>query len=775
MIAHHRPKRNDSTLMNRLYYVVLLIIFAFLPIAASAQQALIRGFVTDASSEKPLQGASVALFQSDRLIVGTATDGDGYFNLNRVSPGSFELRVSFIGFTDVRESITLTAGQLFERSFSLAPKAAEIGEVFVEADKERGVTTVVAGLETVVPAEIRRVPVPGVSGDLAAYLQTVPGVVVQGDRGGQLFVRGGAVDQNMAYLDGIPVYMPFHILSVFSAFPEELVDRADFYTGGFSAQYGTRVSSILDVHARNGNKQKLAGSVALAPFLSSITVEGPIVPGRVSLIASVRQSLIEELFPSLVGQKMPYRFGDRFGKIHALLGSSHSLSFTVLDSEDRGDIAGTKKSVFGEVEAQEITDSTQVSWTNQVFGGTYNYRSNQIPLVAEVTAGSSKMTNEFGPEDDVERRSTLESIDLKARLMYQFAFGTVSAGSTFRNTKFSLLLDDLFTDLTTNREELQELSSYVEGSFELAKGRLSINPGVHFYTLPERSQNWTEPRMRLSYWPTGKTGRHQFNASWGIYHQAISGLSDERDLGNIFYAWVTTPEDAEATQAQHAILGWNVRLFPWMNAAIEGYYKTYDNLSVPIFSPFPKFTTTQEDANGTAFGMDARLNLENRPFWFESVLDGYISYAYSKVEYETETYTYNPAHDRRHQMNALVHAQKGEVGMTIQWQYGSGLPYTPSGGFDVWYLLTPGVDVTKEVGIDRILYSNPYSGRQPTYARVDVWLERRIEKGRYVATLRAGAVNLFNRDNLFYYDLFTFKRVDQLPFLPSVGFKVDFR
>ena len=761
--------------MNRFYYVALLALLGFLPTAASAQQALIRGFVTDASSEKPLQGASIALFQSDRLILGTATDGDGYFILNRVSLGAYELRVSFIGFSDIRETINLTAEQFVERSFALTPKTAEIGEVLVEAEKERGVTTVVAGLETVVPAEIRRVPVPGVSGDLAAYLQTVPGVVVQGDRGGQLFVRGGAVDQNMAYLDGIPVYMPFHILSVFSAFPEELVDRADFYTGGFSAQYGTRVSSVLDVHARNGNKQQLAGSVALAPFLSSVTVEGPVIPGRVSLIASVRQSLIEELFPSLVGQKMPYRFGDRFGKIHALLGSSHSLSFTVLDSEDRGDIAGTKKSVFGETEASEITDSTEVAWTNRIFGGTYIYRSNLLPLVAEFTAGTSQMTNEFGPEDQVERRSTLESVDLKTRWTYQFNVGDVSVGSTYRNTKFSLLLDDLFTDLTSTKDELQEVSSYVEGTFELAKGNISLNPGVHLYSLPQRSQHWTEPRMRVSYWPAGRTGRHQINASWGIFHQAISGLSDERDLGNVFYAWVTTREGAKATAAQHAILGWNVRLLPWMNAALEGYYKAYDNLSVPIFSPFPRFTMTLEEAKGTAFGMDARVNLENRPFWFESVLDGYVSYAYSKVEYETQNYTYNPSHDRRHQLNALIHAQKGEVGMTVQWQYGSGLPYTQSGGFDVWYLLTPGVDVTKEVGIDRILYSKPYGGRQPTYARVDVWLERRIEKGRYVTTLRAGAVNLFNRDNLFYYDLFTFKRVDQLPFLPSVGFKVEFR
>ena len=120
--------------MNRFYYVVLLTFMLVLPESALAQQALIRGFVTDASSEQPLQGTTVALFQSDRLVLGTATDGDGYFILNRIRPGTYELRVSFIGFSDVRENMTFSAGELIERSFVLLPKTAEIGELVVDAE-----------------------------------------------------------------------------------------------------------------------------------------------------------------------------------------------------------------------------------------------------------------------------------------------------------------------------------------------------------------------------------------------------------------------------------------------------------------------------------------------------------------------------------------------------------------------------------------------------------------------------------------------------------------
>jgi hypothetical protein len=205
------------------------------------------------------------------------------------------------------------------------------------------------------------------------------------------------------------------------------------------------------------------------------------------------------------------------------------------------------------------------------------------------------------------------------------------------------------------------------------------------------------------------TANHSVSASWGLFHQAIVGLNDERDIGNVFTAWTPVKAGSDLPGAMHAILGWSGS-FPGFRLAIEGYYKDYSSLQVPIFSPFPRFTTRLESADGLAYG-----------------------------------------------------------------QYGSGLPFTPSAGFDEWYLFTPDVDVTSEAGIDRILYAERNSARQPTYARVDVFIQRKIERGRYVGTLRAGAINVFNRDNLFYFDLFTFKRVDQLPVVPSVGMKLELR
>ncbi len=740
-----------------------------------AQQAILRGFVTNAETEQAMQGASVALLQDEELLYGVASDGDGFFQINRISAGSYLLRISFVGYGSYEEFFVVADGDIIERSVVLTESEAAIDELIVEADAVAGIAAVIAGLELVVPADIERVLIPGVSGDLASFLQTLPGVVVQGDRGGQYFVRGGAPDQNLALIDGLPVYMPFHILSFYSAFPEEIVDKAEFYTGGFGAQYGTRVSSVTDVHARNGNKQNYAGSLALAPFMSGVRVEGPIIRNRVSFLVNIRESLLETLSPNFFGQDLRYRLGDRFGKLHALIGNSHSISGMILDTDDRGDIAGTKKSFDGETIPKSVTDSAEVSWKNRVYGGTYNFRSNRLPVLFSLTVGQSEMTNEFGPANDPARESKIKSFDINTKLTWLLRTGSLNAGYSRRASDFEYRLDDNFQDLDADTLAMTETNVFLDANISLAGNRITLNPGLHYYHVSEGSRSTLDPRLRISVFPDGPLGRHQINLAFGIYHQATTGLSDERDLGNLFLAWIPTPADLPLQKSIHAILGYNLRMIKGLSMSVEGFYKDYSDLSVPVFSSFPSFTTSLQSADGRAFGVDFRLDVKSRPLSEDWSIDGYMSYGYSNVEYDTGTITYTPSHDRPHSFNMLAHIVQNELSFTVLTTIGTGLPFTSSGGFDKWILLTPGVDVASEPGQTRILYNEPFTERQPTYARTDVWLEKKVESGRQVTTLRAGIINVFNRKNLFYFDLFEFRRVDQLPITPSLGVKIEFR
>lgn len=749
----------------------------WLALGAAAQTTTLRGFVTDATSEQSLQGATVALEDAAGTLSGVATDGDGYFILRRLDPGTYTLRISFIGYAPYEESLTLSGG-VVQRNVALAPSEAGLDEVIVEAEADGSIAAVAAGLQRVQPAQITRVPMPGVSGDLAAYLQTVPGIVVQGDRGGQFFVRGGALDQNLALFEGLPIYMPFHIISFYSAFPDEVINEADLYTGGFGARYGTRVSSVVDVEARNGNKQDVSGAASVSPFLSSVRVEVPLVENQVSAIGLVRQSLITQVVPDLFGQKMPYEFGDRFGKVHAFFGGGHSLSAFGLYTFDQGDIAATEKSFEGDIQPSVPDDTSQVGWKNLLVGGRYSYLSSTLPFHLDLHGGRSWMENEIGQPDDPERRSEIESYDAAAHLTWFLRRGReLHLGHTYRRSTLSYTLGGLFQDLAENEETLTEHSSYAELEWPMAGGRINIWPGLHAYTLPDYKKTFLEPRLRATWQPTWFEDRLQFNLALGRYHQVLVGLNDERDIGNLFTAWVSVPEDDPTPRADHAILGVNVRVQPGLSFAAEGFYKTLENLSVPVFSAFPSFTTDLQQADGRAYGVDVRADFSD--FVVDEdlalYLDGYLSLARSQVEYETETLTYTPSHDRRTQFNALLTLRREDLSFTVQFQFGSGLPYTSSAGFDKWLLLTPDTDVTQEVGLDRIAYNEPFAARLPDYERLDAWIERRIERGRYVTTLRAGAVNILNRENLFYFDLFTFKRIDQLPLIPSVGVKLEIR
>ncbi|MEM8485207.1 MAG: TonB-dependent receptor [Bacteroidota bacterium] len=763
-------------MMSKLYSnFPLLLLFALTIQVAQAQQGTLRGFVTDGVTEQALQGASVALSDDAGALQGAVTDGDGYYVIQRITAGDYTLRISFIGYETFQQDLTFGPGASLTQNVILNPSEESLDELVVQAERESGVTAVSAGLESVVPAQIERVPMPGVTGDLASYLQTMPGITIQGDRGGQFFVRGGALDQNLALIDGMPIYMPFHVLSFYSAFPEEIINNADIYTGGFGARYGTRMSSVMDVSIRNGNKQNLAGSVSLAPFLSTARIEGPLIKDHLSVIGSIRHSLIEDVIPNMLGQELPYRFGDVFGKVHAFINANNSLSFTAIHTYDRGDIAGTVKSFEGDALSTAPVDSNTVFWNNTVFGGKYTYISQSLPLLVELSANQSEMTNEIGTTSSPERTSGIESFDVAAHFTYYLDQNEVHAGFMRRESTLRYALGGQFQgvpEIASN--DLEELDAYVEANFTFPAINLNFQPGIHWYQLPDIDEQWIDPRVRLSWSPIAAKDKFSLNAAWGIYHQGTAGLNDERDVGNLFTAWLPSPAGA-IPESQHFILGTNIQLYPWLSVALEGFAKTFDNLTVPVFSALPSFTTSLQAADGEAFGYDFRLDFKDRPFWGESKLDGYMSYAFSKVEYKASNVTYTPAHDRRHQFNVLLHAEKDQLGVTAQFQYGSGLPFTESSGFDVFLLLTPDTDVTTEAGQDRILYGSPFDGRQPAYHRLDLWLERRIDKGRTVVTLRAGAINVLNRNNLFYYDLFTFSRVDQLPFIPSVCLKVELR
>ena len=286
---------------------------------AAAQLTSLRGFITDKDDGEALQGVNVVLDNTEGGFFGTVTDNDGIYALSRIPPGQYLLQISFIGYQTYLDTLLLRSGAIVSLNIELETADTELGEVVVEAELPGGAAGVTAGLQSVKPQDIELIPAPDVSGDLATYLTTLPGIVSIGDRGGQLFVRGGEPSHNMVLLDGMYVHQPFHILGFYSAFPADIINRADVYAGGYGSQFNGRMSSVIDVYTRNGNKKRIGGNVSLAPFVSAALLEGPVIKDRISFLGSIRRSVIEEGASNYISEDLPYNFGDSFAKLHVVL------------------------------------------------------------------------------------------------------------------------------------------------------------------------------------------------------------------------------------------------------------------------------------------------------------------------------------------------------------------------------------------------------------------------------------------------------------------------
>ncbi|MEZ4700406.1 MAG: TonB-dependent receptor [Rhodothermales bacterium] len=745
-----------------------------LVVPSSAQQAALRGFVTDGATGQALDLVNVVIEGAGGAGDGASTRADGLYQFSRLEPGAYRIRASFIGYQLFSDSLSLAEGQVLTFNIALQPVETELEEVVVESAGLASVAVPVAGLQTIRAADIDRVPTPDVSGDLASLLTTIPGVVTTGDQGGQLYIRGGEPSQNMVMLDGMLVYQPFHILGFYSAFPSDIVNRADIYAGGFGARYGGRLSSVIDIRSRDGNNQSIAGSAAVSPFMGALQLEGPLLPGKVSLLASYRRSLLDEIAGQYVNDELPFAFDDLFVKFHAKVTPTSNFSATYLKTTD----AGTLEQAGGELAPDEVT------WNNEVLGGRYVFLPRNVPVAAELRISHSRLENGIGPADAPVRKSSIEDTHIILSASFVGAQLNADAGMDLRTISLDSELGGLYQNVEFSNARLGNWGNYLDLDIKLgAYARLQPSLRAQFYKV--RFQPYLEPRLRFVW----ERGGHQLSAATGIHHQEIVGLTDRRDAANVFTAWTSIPsEDARAASvdagriqnALHAIVGYSVDTRRGVRLSAEGFYKRMGNLLVAEWTAYPRFTTRMQPASGRSAGFDLRLDAQKGPVYVQ-VNYGYSATRYEaeqaslKVWYGTETLSFRPPHDRRHQLNLLAGADLAGFDLSVHWTYGAGLPYSRAIGFDGFALIDDIRNVGQIPTSRRVIYERPYNAELPSYHRLDVSLERTLTLGKTRLTAQASALNLYNRANIFYLDVFTLQRVDQLPFIPSIGLKVAFQ
>ncbi len=297
--------------------------------AGFTQTGSVRGFVYDIDNGEPVPYVNVIVLKTDNI--GAPTDENGFFSIATVPAGNQTLILTYIGYDTLLFPIKVEAGGITSVKLELKQSGITLDGVTISSKTTSKLEEVSISTTTITPTQIKRLPSVGGEPDLAQYLQILPGVIFTGDQGGQLYIRGGSPIQNKVLLDGMVIYNPFHSIGLFSVFETDIIRNVDVYTGGFSAEYGDRISAVIDINTRDGNKKETVGEVSASPFMARLLLEGPIKKpsadkSSLTYLITAKHSYLDKtskiIYPYVNNQEgilgnngIPYSFTDVYGKL----------------------------------------------------------------------------------------------------------------------------------------------------------------------------------------------------------------------------------------------------------------------------------------------------------------------------------------------------------------------------------------------------------------------------------------------------------------------------
>ncbi|MDA9182103.1 TonB-dependent receptor [Saprospiraceae bacterium] len=756
--------------MKFLYSIVCSFLFLA---TVSAQKGTVRGNIFDKDTGEPVIYANVYL---DGTTTGTNSDVNGFFTLTDVAVGEYILVASFIGFDTVRSEVIIKNNRIENKNLFMSENSVRLQSVNISARRERSRSEVQVSTVSISPREIKALPSAGGEPDIAQYLQILPGVVSTGDQGGQIYIRGGSPVQNKILLDGLTIYNPFHSIGFFSIFETDIIKNVDVLSGGFSAEHGGRVSAVVDIQTRDGNKKELGGSVSLSPFLAKVVLEGPLATfdedsgNSASFILTSKKSLINNTSPTLYEyalddpeQGFPFDFRDTYGKvsINTSTGSNFNFfGFNFTDDYNNPALAN-------------------ISWTNN--GGGLNFRL--IPAKSNLVMGGTLGVSNYGIsliEDNDPRTSDIREILGAFDFTFYGSSSEFNYGIEIRSVRTEFEFTNPFNIKIDNTQNTTELATYFKFKQNFSN-KVIFQPSVRFHYYASQSNLSIEPRLGLKY---NITDDLRFKAAAGVYTQNILSTSNERDVVNLFSGFLTGPEsqvfgfdgkklEDKLQKSSHLIAGFEYDFTDNFEINIEGYFKDFPQLIV-----LNRNKTSNTDPNyavetGDAYGIDftAKYTLP-RAYFYATYSHGYVNRFDGEQEYPT-------VFDRRHNSNLLATIDVDEAGtwqVSARWNLGSGFPFTQTQGFYNFINLLGGVDtdvVTANPDDVGIIYSEERNGgRLPFYHRLDLSVKKKLEiSNLFGLEITAAVTNAYNRDNIFFFDRVEYERQDQLPIIPSISLK----
>ncbi len=739
---------------------------------AQEQHGSISGQVIDLHSQRPLPGVNIVLMDHER---GSISDDNGRFTLDDLASGSYRLQVSMIGYeTAIRPDLIVRPQRITRVKISLGESALGMENTTVSADYFSAVEEASVSAVNFSYEEIRRSP--GSAQDISRLLQAMPSVNMNNDQRNDLIVRGGSPTENLTLVDGFEIPNinhfptqgasggPIGLLNV------DLIEDANFYAGGFSSRYGDRLSSVLSIDLREGNRSEFDGEINMGMAGAGFIFEGPLGQGKGAWIASARRSYLDLIVDAIGTGAVPL-YSDVQGKLSYDLGTKHKLSMLGIGGFDQIEIAPGD---------QDENDDRVINDANQyVLGMGWKWLWSQRGF-SHTTLAYSQSDFAIDVEEDLSQRllyrndSRERGLALRSRAYYSPSKGRALSAGIEAKRFFSDFA--IFAAADTNRlnqplSELrinQDLGSNKIGLFfdweEQLNSRFKAKAGLRYDYFAYNEKHNISPRAALS-WNFDE--RTSLNMAFGLYYQNLPPLllvqhADNRRLPN--------------PRATHWILGLKRQLTPSLLLSAEVYAKDYDDLPydpddpyvsiVDAFADFGSPTPGRLVGGGQAQARGIELLLQKK---LAQDLYGTLSYAYARSRYTDLTgVERNRNFDNRHLFSLIAGYRPNErYEFSARWSYAGGRPFTP---FDE--------ELSRQLGFGVVQANRVNRERLDAYHRLDLRFDHRQHFDHFNIVSFFTLLNTYNRANIFtyYWDESEGKtgRIEQWSFLPVGGFELEF-
>lgn len=779
---------------NNVCRLIFFILLFSLKLYSQDDRATLNGFIYDKSNGEALISANIYL---KGIGLGTSSNVSGYYAIPRIVPGKYELVVSYIGYKTEIKEVSFKKNENTRLDIYLHPDVITGEVVVVTADSVRTIDKLfnkpVSRID-LTPVQLSKVP-QVVEADLLRTLQTLPGIMPLSDFSSSIYVRGGTPDQNLILLDGTDVYNPEHAFGLFSTFNTDAIKKVEVYKGGFGAEYGGRLSSVINITNNDGNRNNFEGKASLSLLALSATLQTPL--GNIgSLSGSIRRTYLDQTLAKVIDDIPDYYFLDGNIKAFFDLNNSNKLSVSFYGGIDDLNFILDKD--------RPASFGFDYVWGNQT--GSINWRTIISPnLFGNFWITGSRFFSDFDFDDvDFSEKNRIRDLTFKGNIEYffndnlNFKFG-------FEQKNVSGGLNQEFTggkvDVSKN---LKLYSLYFTTNWEPSI-LWDIEAGLRAdYFNGDKVYNNLDPRLTIKY---RLSERSNLKFSGGVFHQYANRIP------RLFFVsiWTSADENLKGSSAEHLIVGYQRAISNNIEFEVEAYFKRYNNIysynqtliadvKTETYSDnnVPVYNSTKglfNEGNGNSIGIEALVRKDI------GAITGWIAYSFAKTEYTINSINkgkaFAPRHDRTHAINVVANFDLDNIFNELynkpfiypdkKWTLGfnftffSGQPITLPSSL---YIANAAPDWDLNNTSIAIYPSGINEFRLPYYARLDFSLTYEIQYNGWSLAPYIQVFNTLNRKNVWFIEYENkienntvtqkINNVNMFPILPSIGVNIKF-